>query len=110
MASSSIALLESRGFVAGEWKTAANGTFDVFEPSSGEVLGKVANFGHDDFVKAIDAAYDGYQKFYHGTTAKERAEMLLKWHAAIEKNTEDRMSNSLKEMPCPILITASKLL
>lgn len=89
MSSSSVPLLESRGLVAGQWKTAPNGTFDVYEPSSGEVLGQVANFGHDDFVQAIDAAYDGYKKFYDGTTAKERAEILLKWYAAMEENAED---------------------
>jgi len=95
MPSSSVPLLESRGLVAGQWKTAPNGTFDVYEPSSGEVLGQVANFGHDDFVQAIDAAYDGYKIFYDGTTAKERAEILLKWYAAMEENAEDRKSRFL---------------
>lgn len=86
----SIPLLDGRGFIAGEWQKASNdATFDVYEPSSGEVLAKVANFGHTDFVNAIDAAYEGYREFYNGTTAKERGEILLRWYEAIEKNQED---------------------
>lgn len=86
----SIPLLEPRGLIAGEWKLAPNNaTFDVYEPSSGEVLASVANFGQADFVQAIDAAYDGYQEFYNSTTAKERGDLLLKWHEAIKKNEKD---------------------
>lgn len=97
----SIPLLESRGFVAGEWTHAANNaTFDVFEPSSGEVLGSVANLGHADFVRAIDAAYEGYQEFSLKTTAKDRADMLLRWHQVIEENKEDR-----KPAPTPGSLT-----
>lgn len=83
-------LLDSRGFVAGEWRHAAEGkTFDVYEPSSGEVLHSVANFSHSDFVQAIDSAYEGYQSFYANTTAKERGAMLSCWHRLILENADD---------------------
>lgn len=104
---SSIPLLDGRGFISGEWQKASNdATFDVYEPSSGEVLAKVANFGHTDFVNAIDSAYEGYQEFYNGTTAKERGEILLRWYEAIEKNQEDckftspRLSYPSEQPPC----------
>jgi succinate-semialdehyde dehydrogenase/glutarate-semialdehyde dehydrogenase len=83
-------LLDSRGFIAGEWRHAAEGrTFNVYEPSSGEVLHPVADFGHSDFVRAIDSAYEGYQSFYADTTAKERGAMLSRWHSLILDNADD---------------------
>jgi succinate-semialdehyde dehydrogenase / glutarate-semialdehyde dehydrogenase len=95
-------LLDSRGLVAGEWQHAADGkTFDVCEPSTGKVLYTVANFGREDFVKAIDHAYEGCQRDFGKTTAKERAEMLSRWNALILKNEHDRMHPPLSPTLTP---------
>jgi len=84
-------LFESRGLIAGEWKTAANGkTFNVYEPSSGEVLAQCSDFGLQDFKDAIDSAQSGFKRFYKSTTAKERSTMLKAWNQLILDNMEDR--------------------
>ncbi|KAK2806494.1 hypothetical protein FQN50_005777 [Emmonsiellopsis sp. PD_5] len=84
------ALFEARGLIAGEWREAPQGkSFAVSEPSTGGVLHTCADLSKDDFVEAIDSAYDGYQPFYHDTTAKERAGMLRKWYDLIMANQND---------------------
>jgi succinate-semialdehyde dehydrogenase/glutarate-semialdehyde dehydrogenase len=86
-----LSLFDSQGLIAGTWKSAPLGkSFSVIEPSSGNVLGQCANFGSDDFVQAIDFAYDGYQQFYASTTAKERGSILRRWNDLILENSEDR--------------------
>ena len=83
-------LHETRGLIAGEWKTAKDGkTFAVYEPSSGKVLAQCSDFGLDDFKDAIDSATRGFKSFYKSTTAKERSILLKKWNQLILDNIED---------------------
>ena len=87
-------LLESRGLVAGEWRAAKDGkTFPVYEPSSGDILTEVSDFGLDDFLAAIDSAEAGFRKYWTSTTARERASTLRRWYELIIENIEDRKSN-----------------
>ena len=53
------ALLLDAGFVAGEWLATAEGgkTFDVLNPSTGDVLATLPDMGIPETKRAIDAAY-----------------------------------------------------
>lgn len=83
-------LLETRGLIAGEWRSAKdNKTFPVYEPSSGDVLRQCSDLGHDDFLEAIDSAHVGYREFSKSTTAKERGALLRRWHELMMANVED---------------------
>lgn len=96
-------LFDSQGLIAGTWKSAAgNKTFEVIEPSSKKVLGLCADFGADDFVEAIESAYEGYKKFNATTTAKERGAILRRWNDLILQNSEDCKS-------LPIILHDQKL-
>ncbi|KAF1985414.1 aldehyde dehydrogenase [Aulographum hederae CBS 113979] len=63
--------------------------FDVYEPSTGTVLGKVANCTLDDFKAAIKSAETAQQEFWATTTAAQRGGMLRKWFNLIIENQED---------------------
>ena len=85
-------LLETRGLVAGQWRTAKDGkTFSVYEPSSGDVLRECSDLGHADFLEAIDSAELGYREFSKSTTAKERGQLLRRWHDLMIANVDDCM-------------------
>ncbi|KAJ5165195.1 Aldehyde dehydrogenase N-terminal [Penicillium coprophilum] len=84
------ALFDSRGFVAGNWKSASsNKMFPVIEPSSGQVLGHCADFSQQDFVEAIEDADRGFRKYFFSTTAKQRSVLLRKWNDLILQNLDD---------------------
>jgi succinate-semialdehyde dehydrogenase/glutarate-semialdehyde dehydrogenase len=85
-------LLDCRGLVNGRWKSAkTQKTFPVYEPSSGEILQECADLDRDDFLEAIDCAYEGYQEFFSSTTAQARGVMLRKWNDLILANADDCM-------------------
>lgn len=90
-------LLESRGLIAGSWRTAKDGKiFPVYEPSTGNVLHCCSDFSREEFVEAIESASEGYRVYYETTTAAERAGILRAWHSLLQKNLDDRKSESLK--------------
>lgn len=83
-------LLDCRGLINGEWRHATNQkAFPVYEPATGSVLHQCADFGREEFLQAINAAYVGYKNFYNDTTAKDRAQLLRQWHDLIIENVED---------------------
>ena len=94
-------LLETRSFINGEWAE-ADKTYDVVNPATGETVASVADFGRDGVKKAIDAAY-AVQKDWAALTAKERADILLKWHDLMLENQEDLAQILTAEMGKPIL-------
>lgn len=93
-------LLETRSFIGGVWENSET-TFDVIDPATGKLVAKVADFGRDGVSKAIDAAY-AVQKDWAAHTAKERADILLKWHDLIIDNQEDMAQILTAEMGKPI--------
>ncbi|KAK1515351.1 succinate-semialdehyde dehydrogenase [Colletotrichum costaricense] len=80
-------LVISKGLVNGEWREGRT-RFEVYEPSTGNVLDTVSGFNKEDVVEAIESAYTAFQAFRH-TTAKERAMILWKWHDLIRANADD---------------------
>lgn len=81
------ALLTTKAFINGEWVETAN-TFDVINPSTGEIVAKVADCGETEVNAAIDAAHTAFPA-WAAKTAKERSDILKKWFALIMENKED---------------------
>lgn len=93
-------LLETRAFVAGEWRESGK-TFAVVNPATGMEFARVADMGVDAVREAIDAAYVA-QKAWAAKTAKERCAVLLKWQDLMLENTEDLAQILTAEMGKPI--------
>ncbi|WP_206996230.1 NAD-dependent succinate-semialdehyde dehydrogenase [Trinickia mobilis] len=83
------ALFRELAYIAGEWQGADdNGTFDVFNPADGTMLGKVPRMRAPETRRAIDAASRAWPA-WRAKTAKERATILLKWHTLMLENADD---------------------
>ena len=82
-------LFETRAYVGGEWKTAANGaTFDVTNPARGDVIAQVTDLSRAEVAAAIDVAYAA-QKDWATWTGKERAVVLRRWNDLMIENADD---------------------
>merc|ERR1711939_449191 len=76
-------------YVNGEWGKAKSGkTFEVFDPSSGKLIGTAPEFDAADTQKAIDAAAAAFPSF-KTKTGRERSKMLRKWYDLMVENSED---------------------
>tara|TARA_R110002126_G_scaffold196588_2_gene344510 strand:- start:11 stop:1459 length:1449 start_codon:yes stop_codon:yes gene_type:complete len=94
-------LLETRSYIGGEW-VSCDKTYDVINPATGELVASVPDHGPEDVRKAIDAAY-AVQKDWAKRTAKERSDILLKWHDLMLENQEDMAQILTAEMGKPIV-------
>ncbi|NVK72581.1 MAG: NAD-dependent succinate-semialdehyde dehydrogenase [Oceanospirillaceae bacterium] len=82
-------LLRSAGFIDGQWIQAPNGnTFEVLNPSTGEVIAKVANLGAQETKQAIAAAEVAYDH-WKTIPAKQRSSILRRWYELVLENQED---------------------
>ncbi len=83
------ALLRSTAFLDGNWLAADSGaTLAVRDPATGAVLAEVANCGAAETRRAIAAA-DAALPAWRALTAKQRAQLLQRWFALINANTDD---------------------
>ena len=82
-------LFRQQAYIGGRWCEADNGTsFQVTNPATGEVLGQVPDMGAAETRRAIEAAkaaWPGWRR----KTAKERANLLRKWHDLMMENLDD---------------------
>ena len=82
-------LFRQQAYIGGRWCEADNGTsFEVKNPATGEVLGQVPDMGAAETRRAIEAAkaaWPGWRR----KTAKERANLLRKWHDLMMTNLDD---------------------
>ena len=82
-------LFRQQAYIGGRWCEADNGTsFQVTNPATGEVLGQVPDMGAAETRRAIEAAKAAWPGWRH-KTAKERANLLRKWHDLMMANLED---------------------
>jgi succinate-semialdehyde dehydrogenase / glutarate-semialdehyde dehydrogenase len=82
-------IIRETSFINGKWEPASSGkTFQVNNPATGEVIGKVSDMNVADLQKAIDAAHNAWP-FYRDQTAKQRSEWLRKWYDLIMQNQDD---------------------
>jgi succinate-semialdehyde dehydrogenase/glutarate-semialdehyde dehydrogenase len=76
-------------FIAGEWRDAVGSArYPVSNPASGVDFTSVPDSSDADARAATDAAHAAFDT-WRERTARERAQFLKRWHAAIVANSED---------------------
>jgi succinate-semialdehyde dehydrogenase/glutarate-semialdehyde dehydrogenase len=82
-------LFREKCYINGTWREAKNGaTFQVHNPSKGTLLGKVPQMGASETDEAIHAAAKALPA-WKAKTAKERAQILRRWHDLILEHIDD---------------------
>ncbi|KZT71542.1 succinate-semialdehyde dehydrogenase [Daedalea quercina L-15889] len=82
-------LIRNQGYIDGKWVDAQEGgVIKVTNPATEEDLGTVPEMGLAETKQAIDAASRAF-KSWGKTTAKERHDILKKFYALMQENTED---------------------
>ncbi|CAG9181427.1 Succinate-semialdehyde dehydrogenase [NADP(+)] GabD [Cupriavidus laharis] len=83
------ALLRSQNFINQQWCSAGQGRrFAVTNPATGEVFAHVPDSDDDDAGRAADAAAEAFPA-WSARPARERAQLIKRWHARILANQED---------------------
>ncbi|RMZ82868.1 hypothetical protein DV737_g1896, partial [Chaetothyriales sp. CBS 132003] len=82
-------LLIGKAYINGEFVSGASGeTFQVHDPSTGSLVGDVAELNKDDALKAVAAAEEALVSF-RKTVPRERATLLRKWYNLMQENADD---------------------
>lgn len=76
-------------------------TFDVFNPSTGELLATLPDMGVEDAQAAIEAAARA-QAIWAGKPAKDRSAILRRWHDLIVEHADDLAAILTAEMGKPV--------
>jgi succinate-semialdehyde dehydrogenase/glutarate-semialdehyde dehydrogenase len=80
--------LHTKAYLDGEWVGADGGaTIEVRNPANGDVLGTVPKMGAAETRRAIEAAARAMPAWAK-KTAKERAQILRRWHDLMMENQE----------------------
>ena len=97
-----VSLVTDKALVAGKWldKADSGKTFEVTNPSTGEVIAVLPDMGRDETSRAIDAAYTA-QKAWAKKTGKERAGALRKLFDLMVANADDLATILTTEMGKP---------
>ena len=79
----------SRRTSAGAGATPESGaTIEVNNPATGEILGTVPRMGANETWRAIEAAKDAFADWSR-RPAKERSNLMRRWHDLIMANVDD---------------------
>jgi succinate-semialdehyde dehydrogenase / glutarate-semialdehyde dehydrogenase len=82
-------LFKTRGLIGGEWVAAASGAeFAVTDPATGAQLAQVADLGPEAAEAAITAARNAWPE-WRAKTAKERAQVMMRWFALLNQHADD---------------------
>jgi aldehyde dehydrogenase (NAD+) len=79
--------------------------FDNINPATEEVLGQVADAGHDDMDEAIGAARRAFDETTWSTDKEFRKRCILQLQAALEEERELLRAELVAEVGTPILLT-----
>lgn len=93
--------VESRLAIGGEWVAGENGTFDVFDPATGEVIKTIADASVADATRALDAAV-AVQKEWASTSARERSVILRRAWELLQERADDFALLMTLEMGKPL--------
>lgn len=91
MASKLTEVLEYRLFIDGEWKASSSlETFDVYNPSNGELVAKVAKAEIQDVEGAVKSARNAFESgIWSSKSPKERYEILIAFYEKIVANADE---------------------
>ena len=91
-------LLKNKAYINGNWVEAKSGkSFEVINPSNGNVIINVPDLDVDDARVAIDAAHEAFPH-WSKKTAKERSIILNKFCKLMLENAEDLAAILTAEM------------
>jgi aldehyde dehydrogenase (NAD+) len=94
---------EHRLFIDGrQIPAASNKTFDTFDPSTGAVLGRLAEGSEADIDLAVRAARAAFEGPWSRWTPYERQALLYRAHDAVERNFEELAQIETMDMGAPI--------
>ena len=97
---------ESRMLIDGKLVEAKSGrTFDNINPATEEVLGQVADAGHEDLDQAIGAARRAFDESSWSTDKGLRKQCLRQLQAALEEERELLRAELVAEVGAPVLLT-----
>ncbi|XP_063241041.1 succinate-semialdehyde dehydrogenase, mitochondrial-like isoform X2 [Bacillus rossius redtenbacheri] len=100
--SMTLQLKHDKAFVNHNWVAAESGrTFQVFSPSSEEVVSTVPDMDENDAAKAIQAAHKAFLTWGQ-TTGKERSVILRKWYELLVTNQEELVKLNSTESGKPL--------
>ncbi|GAA3066710.1 NAD-dependent succinate-semialdehyde dehydrogenase [Rhizobium viscosum] len=104
-------LATDKALIAGEWHSGGEtgATFDVTNPSTGEVIATLPNMTRADAARAIDAAHRA-QKLWAKKTGKERAAVLRKLYDLMVANADDLAAILTIEMGKPLAEARGEIL
>ena len=80
-------LLQTGLFINGQWLDRTS-TLNVTDPASGDLVATVSTANVDDTELAISSANEAYQS-WRFTNAKQRTQLLRRWHQLIMENQDD---------------------
>jgi succinate-semialdehyde dehydrogenase/glutarate-semialdehyde dehydrogenase len=101
-------LLMTQCLINGDY-VAGNKKLDVLSPSTGEVIASVPSLGEADTLRAIDAASRAFCS-WKLRTAKERADILLRWYQLIVDHVDDLAAILTAEQGKPLLEAKGEIL
>lgn len=82
-------LVYNQGLIGGKWANAKSGaTVSVFNPATKEELGTVPEMGIEETKDAIKAAGEAFVT-WSKTTAKQRHDILMKFHRLMKEHEND---------------------
>ncbi|MBK0024028.1 NAD-dependent succinate-semialdehyde dehydrogenase [Ochrobactrum sp. S46] len=104
-------LATDKALVAGEWCSKGEGgaTFEVTNPSNGEVIATLPDMTRTDAARAIDAAHKA-QKLWAKKTGKDRAAVLRKLYDLMVANADDLAVILTMEMGKPLAEAKGEIL
>ena len=81
-------LLRSANYIAGQWREAAGGSFDVTEPATGALIAQVPDSGAAEARAAADAAHLAFAS-WRKVPAKQRAQIIKRWNDLVMAHQDD---------------------
>ena len=95
-------LIVSQGYINGSFTSGtSNKTFNVNDPSTGELIVELPDMGVSETREAISAAHEA-QKTWAYKTGKERSLILRKWYDLMMENKDDLAKILTAEMGKPL--------
>ncbi|MVA26578.1 NAD-dependent succinate-semialdehyde dehydrogenase [Agrobacterium vitis] len=104
-------VVTAKALIADEWiaKSDSGKTFQVTNPSNGEVIATLPDMNRAETARAIDAAYKA-QKIWAKKTGKERAAVLRKLYDLMVANADDLATILTMEMGKPVAEAKGEIL
>ncbi|MBB3463851.1 NAD-dependent succinate-semialdehyde dehydrogenase [Rhizobium sp. BK377] len=104
-------LATDKALIAGKWVAVSDSgkTFDVINPSTGELVATLPDMGRKEAARCIEAAYRA-QKLWAAKTGKERAAVLRKLFDLLVANADDLAAILTMEMGKPLAEAKGEIL